>query len=150
MYRKFMEVPKEFKENDFEPKLPKRSTKYSAGYDFYLGKKIEIPANGKYEYVTDICASMVCDEVLKIYIRSSLAIKKNITLTNNVGIVDHDYFGNFENFGNIIISLKNHNPFPVILDKDTKVTQGIFEKYFITDDDISEEERIGGMGSTGD
>lgn len=145
----FQEVPENYKKQNFKPTLPRRSTRYSAGYDFYIDETIEIPALGNYKYTTDVCVMMHPDEVLKVYIRSSLALKKNITLTNHVGVIDHDYYANSKNYGNMIISLKNNNPFPVIVYKGDKVAQGIFEKYYITDNDETEEERIGGCGSTG-
>jgi len=156
MTRKFEIVPDKYRKNseDLEITLPTRSTKYSAGYDFYLDKDIEIPKkddegnSGKSVYWTDICAQMEKDEVLKIYIRSSMALKKNLHLVNEVGIIDADYYSNEDNHGNIAMAIRNDNPFPVLLTKGEKIAQGIFVKYLTTDDDISETTRNGGIGST--
>lgn len=95
MMRKFEIVPDKYRKNpDYEITLPIRSTKYSAGYDFYLDRNIEIPSKndeesgGKKVYWSDICAKMEKDEVLKVYIRSSMAMKKGLHLVNEVGIID--------------------------------------------------------------
>jgi len=50
---------------------------------------------------------MLPDEFLGIFIRSSVAIKKLIILTNQAGIVDCDYYSNEQNDGNIGICLLN-------------------------------------------
>lgn len=133
--------------------LPIRGTKYSAGYDFVLYDDIEVPKNNNIFIWTDIKAYMQTDEVLKIYIRSSLAIKKGLYLSNYVGIIDHDYYGNPKNDGNIGVSIENKNPFPVMLYKGDKIVQGIFEKYLISfHTDINngtfDKTRNGGIGST--
>ena len=35
-----------------------------------------------------------------------------------------------------------------IVKKGDAIGQGIFQKYFVTDDDVAEGERVGGFGST--
>ena len=142
-------------ENEFRkyPKsdiiMPKRSTKYSAGYDFCTPIDIEIPANGRTFFFTDVKSYMKTDEVLKIYIRSSLAMKKGMYLLNSVGILDADYYSNKDNDGNIGMGIGNTNPFPMLLLKGEKIAQGIFEKYYIADnEEINDVIRGGGIGST--
>lgn len=68
--------------------LPHRSTKYSAGYDFVLCKNIILESYESYVYWTDIKSYMLPDEFLKVFIRSSVAIKKRIILTNQTGVID--------------------------------------------------------------
>ncbi len=75
-------------------KTPKRGTKNSAGYDFFSPANIEIMPGRTFMVPTGIKASMLEDEVLQIYIRSSLGIKKNIVLSNQVGVIDSDYYNN--------------------------------------------------------
>ena len=87
--RKF-EVAKGFEDKDII--LPTRATEGSAGYDIRVltpGKKsIEIKPLESYVFDTGIKAYMEKDEVLKIYIRSSVGIKKHIILSNCVAIID--------------------------------------------------------------
>ncbi len=83
--------------------LPKRQTKNSAGYDFYVASDTVIKAHSIALIPTGVKAYMESDEVLKIYVRSSMPMKKGLTLANNVGIIDSDYFENPDNDGHIMI-----------------------------------------------
>lgn len=133
--------------------LPKRGTKFSAGYDFY------IPNGERQEYIiephetekiqTGIRALMNPDEYLEIVIRSSMGIKKNLKLANGTGIIDSDYYGNKDNGGNIILAIHNYGNEVQIVKSGDRVAQGIFHKFLITDDDETDSERDGGIGSTG-
>ena len=89
------------------------------------------------------------DEVFLIFPRSSLAKKKGLTLANNVGVIDSDYFENEENDGEIGLLLQNFSEEVVEIKKAERVAQGIFVKYLKTEDDFIEEKRTGGYGSTG-
>jgi dUTP pyrophosphatase len=128
--------------------LPKRSTAKSAGYDFFSNEAIEIQVGEQHLFFTDVKAYMLEDEVLKIYVRSSIAIKKNLQLKNLVGIIDSDYYSNVDNDGQIIICLKNTTTIPVKIDKHERIAQGIFTKYLKADNDEQDTIRIGGVGST--
>jgi len=124
--------------------LPARKTAFSAGYDlqaaedvFVTDKKISIVPTG-------LKAFMLPDEVLLIYIRSSLAVKNNLMLANNVGVIDADY--------------QDHILLPMIclagsfeIKKGMRIAQGIFQKYLLADGDdfASGAKRTGGFGSTG-
>jgi len=130
--------------------MPYRSTKYSAGYDFVLCKDIILKPNVPYIYWTDIKAYMLPDEFLEVFIRSSIAIKKRIILTNQTGIVDQDYYNNPDNDGNIGICLLNLSKEEKQLNADEKIAQGVFTKYLIVDHEKEiTNNRTGGVGSTG-
>lgn len=138
------------KHPDVDIKIPKRGTSHSAGYDICTPVKIVIPPYGISEAIqTDIKAYMLEDEVLEIYPRSSLGFKKNLMLINTVGIIDADYYSNKDNDGNIGLKLKNLGDKEVVIEAGEKILQGIFKKYLKVDDDNVNEERIGGVGSTG-
>ena len=87
--------------------LPKRQTKSSAGYDFYVASDTIIKAHSIALIPTGVKAYMESDEVLKLYVRSSMPIKKGLTLANNVGIIDSDYYENKDNDGHIMIQVMN-------------------------------------------
>jgi dUTP pyrophosphatase len=132
-----------------EVNIPKRGTSKSAGYDIESIEDAEIEPNTIKMVSTGLKAYMMDDEVLKIYIRSSLAIKKGLTLANNVGIIDADYYDNPSNEGHIMVALTNMSDMPVTIKKGERIAQGIFEKYLMTDtDEILSNERVGGIGST--
>ncbi len=129
--------------------LPKRATLYSAGYDIASAISTEIKPNEMKLIPTGLKAYMLKDEILKIYIRSSLAVKKGAMLANNVGIIDSDYYGNVKNDGHILVPIYNFSNKVFIINKDEKIAQGIFEKYLTTDiDKPNKDLRVGGFGSS--
>lgn len=130
--------------------LPTRADRRSAGYDLYLPKDLTLLPKQKILVFLDVKAYMQKDEVLEIYIRSSLAVKQGVMLSNNVGIVDASYYNNPGNDGNIAIALVNTSGRAVELKKDDRIAQGIFKKYLTIDnDEVLSDERIGGVGSSG-
>lgn len=144
--RQFM-ICKGFEQEDV--KLPERSTKFSAGYDFKSLEDYDLKPNEMHIFKTGVKACMDDDDVLLIFIRSSLAIKKGLQLANNVAVIDADYFSNENNDGHIMIALKNTSSDIVSIKKYDKIAQGMFTKYEITIDDNATTSRTGGTGSTG-
>lgn len=130
--------------------LPTRTDPHSAGYDFYVPKDFELLPTQKTILFTDVKAFMQPDEVLEIYIRSSLAIKQGLMLSNNVGIVDSSYYNNEGNDGNIGIALVNTSGKVIHLKEGDRVAQGIFKHFLVADEDVpTSEARTGGFGSSG-
>lgn len=129
--------------------LPTRASLGSAGYDFYVITKFVIKPGETKVIPTGIKVYMDFDEYLGIYIRSSLALKHGIVLTNNVGIIDSDYYNNRDNEGHIMISITNTSDKPYDFEKGDKIAQGIFQKYYIIDEDVVVGKRKGGIGSSG-
>ena len=128
--------------------LPKRQTKNSAGYDFYVAKDTIIKAHSIALIPTGVKAYMESDELLNLYIRSSIPMKKGITLSNNVGVIDSDYYENPDNDGHIMIQVMNFTDNDCEIKKGERIAQGVFLKYLTTDDDNTSASRCGGFGST--
>ena len=133
-------------------KLPKRATKYSAGYDFYVNGDVVIPWGDSYIIPTGI--RWVCDKeedknkVLQLYPRSGIGFRTGVRLMNTVGIIDADYWeGNNE--GHIMLKLYNPmNSHLQVKDGDA-IVQGVITEYHTCDDEEEiMEKRTGGMGST--
>lgn len=133
-------------------KLPKRATKHSAGYDFYISGDGAISAENSGIILTGI--RWVCDKeedknkVLQIYPRSGIGFRTGVRLMNTVGIIDADYWeGNNE--GHIMVKL--YNPMNASFEaKDgDAIVQGVITEYYTCDDEEEiAEKRTGGMGST--
>lgn len=121
---------------------PKRKTKGSAGYDFVAPETVEIPAHGMLRFDSGVKVLMRDGYVFQLYIRSSLG-KKGISLINAVGIIDSDFHDSMQAL------LINYSDEPYTIYKGDRYMQGIFTRYFTTDDDNVEEIRKGGIGSTG-
>ena len=132
--------------------LPKRSTKYAAGYDVEAAEDTVIPAfkpGVKPTLVpTGLKAYMQDDEMLCLYNRSSNPKKKGLVLANSVGIVDKDYYGNSDNDGHIMYAFWNFKDEDIKVEKGERIGQAIFKKYLVTDNDVAEGKRTGGFGST--
>lgn len=128
--------------------LPKRSTKGSAGYDFFAPFDFIIHPNETFKVPTGIKCQIDSRWFLGIFIRSSLGFKYQINIVNQTGIIDEDYFNNENNEGHIMIKLVNRGSGIVAIKKGCGIAQGIFLPYGLTVDDYSKNERTGGIGST--
>lgn len=127
-------------------KLPVRATAGSAGYDFYIPFDMEVVSGESYAIPTGIRCKMNEGFVLSLYPRSSYGRKYGFALDNTTGIIDQDYYY-ADNEGHIIIAF--HVKEPISIQHGNAVAQGIFTKFYITEDDEAVDERHGGFGSTG-
>lgn len=133
-------------------KLPVRSTRNSAGYDFFAAEDVTIEPCQIRLVPTGVKAKMAEDEVLLLFNRSSMPFKKRLVLINGVGVVDADYYGNESNDGHILFAFMNITNLnvPVTIKKGEKIGQGVFTKYLLAEnDEVLDAERVGGFGSTG-
>ncbi len=124
--------------------LPTRKTALSAGYDLQSAANVLV-SNKKISLVpTGLKAFMLPEEVLMIYIRSSLAVKYGVTLANGVGVIDADYGGHI-----ILPVISFFGEFEI--KKGMRVAQGVFQRYLPIDgDEIGVGAvRAGRFGSTG-
>ena len=78
------EFKKYYDESLYDFNLPSRSTKRSAGYDFFAPSDFIIKKGKCIKIPTGVKASMEERDVLYLYIRSSYAIKYGLVLKNNV------------------------------------------------------------------
>ena len=130
-------------------KLPTRSTRCSAGYDFKSPIDFELMPNKTVKIPTGIRVKMDEDYVLMCFPRSGLGFKYRIRLDNTTGIIDADYYFS-DNEGHIFAKITNET----LENKAVKIhqgdgfMQGIFLQYGITDDDNADGIRNGGFGST--
>ena len=125
--------------------LPTRKTAFSAGYDLQAAENVFVSKDKISLVPTGLKAFMLSDEVLMIYIRSSLAVKYGVTLANGVGVIDADYNGH------IILPLVSFfGEFEI--KKGMRIAQGIFQKYLPVDGDKIGVGAIrsGRFGSTGE
>ena len=131
-------------------KLPKRATKYSAGYDIYSICDFELRPRQSILLPTGIKAELDSDKYLMIVPRSGQGFKFKVQLYNTCGIIDSDYYNNDKNEGLIWVKLYNDSPegHTMSVKQGDAICQGIISQYFVIDDDKSDKERVGGFGST--
>ena len=108
-------------------KLPERSTKNSAGYDFYNPERVEIPpyklGDNPTLVRTGVKVAMPTDEFLMLVNRSSNPKKKKLVIPNSMGIIDADYYNNSDNEGEMMFAFYNVSNEPVIIEAGEKLGQ---------------------------
>ncbi len=129
--------------------LPARKTARSAGYDLEAADDVTVAPGEVALIPTGLKAYMGEDDVLLLYIRSSLSVKRALMLANGVGVVDADYADNPDNEGHIMVAVYNHGSAPIQVAKGERVAQGMFVHFLATVDDTAGGQRTGGFGSTG-
>ncbi|MBR4341865.1 MAG: deoxyuridine 5'-triphosphate nucleotidohydrolase [Lachnospiraceae bacterium] len=133
--------------------LPKRATKGSAGYDFFIAVDLTIKPGETVKIPTGIRSRMEDGWVLMIFPRSGLGFKYRMMLDNTVGVIDSDYYYS-DNEGHIMIKVTNCSGIgnsegkTIELKKGQGFAQGVFLPFGITADDEAEGIRNGGFGST--
>lgn len=148
MSRFFEVVKDEFRKNSGDIKLPTRATEHSAGYDFYSPVDITIPPHEMVMIWTDVKANMYYDNVLLLFVRSSMG-KHPVVIANGTGLIDADYYSNESNDGNIGFRLLNLGDIPYEIKVGDRIGQGIFVKYGTVKNDATKTKRSSGFGSTG-
>ncbi len=128
--------------------LPKRATKGSAGYDFFAPFDFTLAPGQEIRIPTGVRCQMDDSIALFIFPRSGLGFKYSVMLNNTVGIIDTDYYY-ADNEGHIQVKITNRGSKTLIMEKGKAFAQGVFLKYYLTDDDESAGDRKGGFGSTG-
>lgn len=151
--RKFEIVDDDFRVFPFEEIIiPQRGDDGSAGYDLRIPCDVVIKPHSHSELIfTDVRVKMHKDEYLQLHVRSSIGCKKGLVLANATGIIDYSYYYS-DNQGNIGVKFYNTTDKIVRLEKGERVCQGIFQKYYIVDNDRPLKEcRTGsGFGSSGE
>ena len=129
--------------------LPKRHTKYSAGYDFRSPISFVLKPGEVRKVPTGVKFMMEEDEMLLLLVRSSMGFNHNVRLTNQVGVFESDYYNNPTNEGHAWISLQNHGIEDFVVQVGDRIGQGIFSKFLVVDGEAPIiETRTGGLGST--
>ena len=125
--------------------LPTRKTAFSAGYDLEAAENVLVSREKISLVPTGLKAFFPADEVLLVYLRSSLAVKHNLFLANGVGVIDADYRGH------IILPVTSLSG-DFEIKRGMRIAQGIFQKYLTVDGDTIGvgELRRGRFGSTGE
>ena len=132
-----------------EYNLPKRQTKYSAGYDFESLFDFTLKPGETKKLATGVKVNMNSDEMLMIVVRSSLGFKYNTRMCNQVGIIESDYYNNSDNEGHMFVKIQNEGMNDLIIKKGDRICQGIFVKFLTVDNEEEiKNKRTSGIGST--
>lgn len=130
-------------------RLPVRQTTLSAGYDLAAGEDAEIAPREIRLVRTGVRALLERGQFLALYARSSLALKRGLLLSNGVGVIDADYYGNPDNGGEIFVPLWNLGPATAFLVRGERVAQAVFTRFDVVSGELPPGgRRLGGFGST--
>ncbi len=116
--------------------LPARKTKGAAGYDFYSLIDYDLQPGEKKIIPTGVKMWCQEDEFLMLVVRSSVGIKYDVILRNQVGIIDSDYYNCPENEGHMWVALRNNGDDVYHIRKGEAFCQGIFLKYLTCEDNV--------------
>lgn len=112
---------------------------------------LSIPAGETVKIRSGVQVSIPEGYVMKVYVRSSTGIKKNLCLANGTGIIDSGYRDE------VIMALHNFGKESVLIKDGDRLCQFIIlpfpklELSFVEDnDDFRKGDRGGGIGSTGE
>ncbi len=131
--------------------LPKRGTAYSAGIDLYadIHEPFVMILPGETKIIGSGIACEFPDGFWGMVVpRSSVGIKRHLTLPNNVGVIDNDYRNE------IMMAFTNVGEQPQMIERGERLAQMILLPYYLFNivetDTLSDTERgQGGIGSTG-
>lgn len=110
----------------------------------------QIPSQFRVLIPTGMILNIPKNHVVKLYIRSSMALKYGITLANNVGIIDSDYVDP------LFVMLHNTSDTPITISGGDRIAQCMLEKCLSYNLEEAKRkpsqktDRDGGLGSTGD
>lgn len=147
--------------------LPQRATHHSAGYDFEAAAEVVIPSIWKQLLTrkindnaatekkikpvlvpTGVKSYMMEDEFLQLANRSSNPLKRFLLVANGIGVIDSDYYNNTANEGHIMFQFTNFGLKDVVIKKGERIGQGIFLPFLKADQDQTDHDRTGGLGSS--
>ncbi|MFC6289438.1 dCTP deaminase/dUTPase family protein [Levilactobacillus angrenensis] len=152
-------------------KLPYRTTKQAAGYDFECAADFTLPSIWHHDLLhafkrlrhqdeltaeellagqsdlkpwlvpTGIKAYMQPGEVLVLANRSSNPLKHSLILPNGIGVIDADYYNNEKNEGEIFVQLINVGLKDQVIKKGQRIAQGLFMPYLLADDEQAPQQQ---------
>jgi len=129
--------------------LPQYHTPESAGFDIASNSDITVAAGEVAKIPTGLVIAAPKGHFLLIAARSSLSLKKGLTMANGIGIIDPDYAGPNDQ---VHIIVHNFTDKTVEVKKGERLAQGIFlpieQAEWKEVDELRASDR-GGMGSTG-
>lgn len=143
------EIAKGYEDKDIH--LPVRKTKFSAGYDVEAAEDVVIPPfkfGMKPTLIPTGLKAYCAEDEYYILVNRSSGPKRGFVMSNSIGIIDSDYYGNETNDGHFYFQYYNFKDEDLVIKKGDVIGQVIFQKYLTVDNDSAEGVRTGGFGST--
>lgn len=128
---------------------PKHQTTQSAGADLYAAETVTIDSGqvrlvGTGFSLPELGYLADHDLVFMLCNRSSIALKKQLMICNGVGVIDQDFKDEIK------AMFINMSDKPQTINKGERIAQLVPMRYVSGIFDVEDNERNGGIGSTGD
>lgn len=129
-------------------KAPRRAHPTDAGFDLATVEEVRVPCRGHVMMDTGVRVNIPAGYVGKLFVRSSVGVKRHVCLSNGTGIIDAGYTGTIK------ASLHNTGDGPVWFREGEFVVQLVVEplaEVMLTGVDSFDDVARGdaGFGSTG-
>ena len=138
------EIAKGYEDKDIH--IPVRKTKHSAGYDVEAAEDVVIPPfkfGMKPTLIPTGLKAYCQDDEFYMLVNRSSGPKKGFVMSNSIGIIDADYYGNETNDGHFFFQYYNFKDEDLVIKKGDVIGQVIFQKYLTVDNDQAEGVRTG-------
>jgi len=120
-----------YRRDDSVP-LPERKSSSAAGFDVYSAETVELIAGTVSLIDTGLIIQAPKSHHIKLFIRSGFAVKNNVSLVNDTGIIDEDYCGETDFIKVAMIRHRSGIGYidnkKVIIEKGDRIGQLIIEK----------------------
>lgn len=137
-----------FIQNHPDAKLPAYQSAEAAGADVHSIEEVTIPARGRALVKTGLGCVIPAGWEIQVRCRSSMALKRGVSVLNSPGTIDSDYSGDLG------VILQNNTDEDIVLPAGERVAQLVVAPVWQADfgwtDKARDTERgAGGFGSTG-
>jgi len=136
-----------FKLLDEDAKIPTRAHKWDAGADIHALVETFIDPGKSRNVNTGFAMQIPLGYEVQVRPRSGLAVNHGVTVLNSPGTIDAQYRGE------VTVPLINHGDIPFHIMPGDRIAQMVVAKvefpYLIVVDELDNNDRGGGFGSTG-
>jgi len=140
--------------------LPENKSTYAAGFDIHAAEDVELIAGQVSLIDTGLIIQAPKSYHIKLFIRSGFAVRNNVSLVNDTGIIDEDYCGENDFIKIAVIrhysGLGHLDNKKILIEKGERIGQILFEKTEIDHVEWDVQKKAdfagqsrGGFGSTG-
>lgn len=128
--------------------IPTYATPGSACFDISTTTTGIIPANHTAVLHTGLAFEIPQDHVMLVFSRSGHGFKRDVRLSNCVGVIDSDYRGE------LLVKMRTDGYFNMPVESGDRIAQGMIipvqQVAFLEEEELSDTSRgTGGFGSTG-
>src|SRR3989344_5248206 len=138
-----------FKRFDKSIDPPQYQTQGSAGFDLPARARVVVPPWTPTLIPVNVAVQIPKGYFLLLCSRSSMPKKKGLIVANSIGIIDHDYRGDVDEIGLMVINFTKKD---VIVESGERLCHGLIlpvERVEFVEKETFKDKNRGGFGTTG-